>query len=663
MNKNEAKKRIEELRDIIEEHNYKYYVLDNPAISDFKYDKLLHELEKLEKKFPEFNSPVSPTQRVGGNVLPFFDTVDHTRQLLSLSNVYNEKEIKDFHNRISTVVDNVEYVVEPKIDGLSVALTYADGVFTTGATRGNGYTGENITSNLKTVFTVPLKLKEKIESIVIRGEAYMSKSDFVKLNNEREESGELPFANPRNAAAGSLRQLDPKIASKRAINVIAYEVLTIDGIKIKSHYEEIQILNKLGFKTDKYFRVCKTIDEVISCCNEWQSKRHELPYEIDGMVIKVNDLKYQDKLGKTSKFPRWATAYKFPAEQAATTIENIIVRVGRTGVLTPTALMKPVRLAGSTVSKATLHNQDIIDEKDIRIGDKVIIHKAGDIIPEVVEVKKELRTGLEKKYKIPSVCPECGSEVIRPDEEVASRCTGDLACPSRLREGLIHYAGRGAMNIEGMGPAVIESLINNNLVKDMADIYYLKKEDLLKIDRIAEKSAENLLQAIEESKKNTLSRLIFAIGIRHIGSRTAEIITQKYHNMDLLMEAEKEDIEEINEIGSKMAESIVHFFKQDPNLKVISKLKKANVNMKENKKKKKNQKLKGLKFVLTGTLDILSRNDAKEIIKEYGGQISSSVSKNIDYLIAGKNPGSKYDKAKKLNLKIINEEQFKNMID
>lgn len=663
MNLEEAKKRVEELRKEIDEHNYKYYVLDNPVISDAEYDNLMRELEKLEKKFPELQSPTSPTQRVGGEPLPYFTTVEHPVPLLSLSNVYNEKEIRDFHRRVTAIVEPVQYVVEPKIDGLSVALTYVDGNFEIGATRGNGQVGEDITVNLKTVRTVPLKLRKQVRRLVVRGEAYMPKEDFLRLNKKREEEGLPPFANPRNAAAGSLRQLDPKIAAERSIQVIVYDVLAVEGENIVTHYEALEFLKEAGFKVDNNAKLCETIDEVIEYCEKWHERRHDLPYEIDGLVIKVNDVNVYEDLGTTAKAPRWATAYKFPAEQAVTTVKDIIVRVGRTGVLTPTAILEPVSLAGTTVSKATLHNQDIIDEKDIRIGDRVVVQKAGDIIPEVVEVKKEERTGTEKKYTIPSKCPECGSEVIRPEGEVAVRCTGDLVCPARLREGLIHFVARGAMDIEGLGPSMVDALIKNGLVEDIADIYYIKKEDLLKLERVAEKSANNLLQAIEESKRRPLSRLIFALGIRHVGSRAADILAQNFHSIDALMNATTEELVAIPEIGPKMAESIVKFFEQESNLKVIEKLQQAGVNMEEEPPREQGPKpLDGLKFVITGTLENYSRNEAKEAIENLGGKVTSSVSKSTDYVVVGENPGSKADKAREMGIEILNEEQFEEML-
>jgi DNA ligase (NAD+) len=663
VNLEEAKKRVEELRKEIEEHNYKYYVLDNPVISDAEYDNLMRELEKLEKKFPELQSPTSPTQRVGGEPLPYFTTVEHPVPLLSLSNVYNEKEIRDFHRRVTAIVEPVQYVVEPKIDGLSVALTYVDGNFEIGATRGNGQVGEDITVNLKTVRTVPLKLRKQVRRLVVRGEAYMPKEDFLRLNKKREEEGLPPFANPRNAAAGSLRQLDPKIAAERSIQVIVYDVLAVEGENIVTHYEALEFLKEAGFKVDNNAKLCETIDEVIEYCEKWHERRHDLPYEIDGLVIKVNDVNVYEDLGTTAKAPRWATAYKFPAEQAVTTVKDIIVRVGRTGVLTPTAILEPVSLAGTTVSKATLHNQDIIDEKDIRIGDRVVVQKAGDIIPEVVEVKKEERTGTEKKYTIPSKCPECGSEVIRPEGEVAVRCTGDLVCPARLREGLIHFVARGAMDIEGLGPSMVDALIKNGLVEDIADIYYIKKEDLLKLERVAEKSANNLLQAIEESKRRPLSRLIFALGIRHVGSRAADILAQNFHSIDALMNATTEELVAIPEIGPKMAESIVKFFEQESNLKVIEKLQQAGVNMEEEPPREQGPKpLDGLKFVITGTLENYSRNEAKEAIENLGGKVTSSVSKSTDYVVVGENPGSKADKAREMGIEILNEEQFEEML-
>lgn len=661
----EAKEKAERLAAEIEEHNYRYHVLDDPVISDAEFDKLMRELLKLEEQFPELRSPTSPTQRVGGEPLSYFDTVEHPKPLLSLDNVYNEEEILDFHRRVSAVVRNVQYVAEPKIDGLSVALTYENGVFSVGSTRGNGYVGEDITENLKTIPTVPLKLRKAVEKLTVRGEAFIAKDDFLELNRKREREEAPLFANPRNAAAGSLRQLDPKLAAARPLQVIAYEIIILEdtNLKVDTHFEGLWLLRDLGFKIESNSKLFNDIENVIEYCQKWEEERHSLPYEIDGIVIKVNSLADQEELGTTSKAPRWAAAYKFPAEQVLTRIKDIIVRVGRTGVLTPTAILEPVNIAGSVVSRATLHNQDIIDDKDIRIGDTVIVQKAGDIIPEVVSVITENRDGSEKIFKIPSECPECGSDAVRFEGESAVRCTGGLKCPATLREGLIHFASRGAMDIEGLGPAVIEGLIKNKLVNDIADIYYLKPEDLLPLERIAEKSANNLLKAIEVSKKRPLSNLLFALGIRHVGAKAARLLAANFLDIDSLIAAEKEELEAVPEIGPKMAQSIKKFFEQDINREVLNKLRRAGVNMAEKDKERADiTPLSGQKFVLTGSLNSFTRKEAQEAIEKLGGRVVASVSSNLDYVVAGNEPGTKYDKAKELKIKILDEEEFKALL-
>lgn len=661
----EAKEKAEKLAEEIEEHNYRYHVLDAPVISDAEFNELMRELLELEKQFPELRLQASPTNRVGGEPLPYFDTIEHPKPLLSLDNAYNEKEIRDFNRRISAAVGSVQYVVEPKIDGLSVALTYEGGVLKVGSTRGNGYVGEDVTTNLKTIPTVPLKLRKDIQKLTVRGEAFIAKNDFLELNRKREREELSLFANPRNAAAGSLRQLDPKLAAARPLQVIAYEIIVLEdpNLKIDTHFEGLILLRDLGFKVESNIKLFDNVEDVIKYCEEWEEERYDLLYEIDGIVIKVNSLVNQEKLGTTSKAPRWAVAFKFPAEQELTRINDIIVRVGRTGVLTPTAVLESVNIAGSVVSRATLHNQDIIDEKDIRIGDAVIVQKAGDIIPEVVRAIKEKRDGSEKKFKIPSKCPECGSDAVRLEGESAVRCTGGLKCPGTLREGLIHFVSREAMDIEGLGPAVIEGLIKNKLVNDMADIYFLQRKDLLQLERIAEKSADNLLRAIEESKKRPLSNLLFALGIRHVGARAARLLATHFSDIDSLMAAEQAELEAVPEIGPKMAQSIKKFFEQDNNKEVLIKLRKAGVNMIEKDGGKTAVKpLAEQKFVLTGGLNSFTRKEAQEAVEKLGGRVVSSVSSNVDYLVAGENAGTKYDKARELQIKILDEKEFKNLL-
>jgi len=657
MNFEEASKKVEQLKKEITGHNRAYYELDRPRISDTEYDGLMRELEKLETDYPELISPDSPSQRVGGKPLAGFQTVRHREPLLSLGNAFSPEDLTAFHNRVVQAVgENVEYVVELKIDGLTVALSYENGFFMSGATRGDGEVGEDITQNLKTIVTVPLRLKESIQNLVVRGEAFMPKKAFLKLNEEREEGGEATFANPRNAAAGSLRQLDPKIAASRQLQVFTYDLIYLEGNEIRTHKEVLEYLAELGFLVNKERFVSGNIQEVISYIEQWTEKRHELPYEIDGMVIKVNRLSQRRELGATSKAPRWAIAYKFPAEQAETKVKDIIIRVGRTGVLTPTALLEPVRLAGSTVSRATLHNEDNIKDKDIKIGDTVIVHKAGDIIPEVINVVKERRTGRERPFVMPQICPECGSQVVRLSEEAAFRCTGG-ACPAQLRESLIHFVSRDAMDIDGLGPAVVSQLLEAGLVQDVADLYYLSKEQLINLDRLGEKSAQNLLNAIEKSNSNSLGQLIFALGIRYVGSRTGKILAEHLGSLDELREASVERLINIPEIGQKMAESITAYFNQEQNIRIIEKLKAAGVNMMA-KKTTRQGGFTGKTFVITGTLPNLSRKEAQNLIEENGGKVSGSVSKKTDFVVVGEDPGSKYDKALSLNITIIGEEEL-----
>ncbi|NLT96408.1 MAG: NAD-dependent DNA ligase LigA [Clostridia bacterium] len=659
----QAREKINKLREEIEKHNYHYYVLDNPLISDREFDLLMQELIALENEFPELVTPDSPSQRVGGKPLESFATFAHRTPLLSLGNAYGKEDLFDFHRRVVGVLGegNVEYVVEPKIDGLSVALYYRDGILQVGATRGDGFTGEDVTQNLKTVRNIPLRLKETVPVLEVRGEAYMPREAFYRLNAEREARGEALFANPRNAAAGSIRQLDPKISAGRDLRVIVYALMYGEGVTVAKHSEALEYLKKQGFNTPEPF-ITKDIKEVAQYCENWGEKRHDLPYEIDGMVIKVNSLTQQEQLGYTSKSPRWAVAYKFPAEQGVTRLLDIIVRVGRTGAVTPTAILEPIRLAGTTVSRATLHNENFIKEKDIKIGDYVVVQKAGEIIPEVVRVVKEKRTGEEKPFKMPEFCPECGSRIVRLEGEAASRCI-DISCPAIVREGIIHFVSRNAMNIEGLGEAIITQLFEHKLIRDAADLYYLKYEDLVNLERMGPKSAQNLLNAVEESKNRGLDQLIFALGIRLVGQRAAKILAQEFKTMDRLMEATFEELTAIPEIGPKMAESIIAFFGEEKNIQFIERLKAAGVNMKMASSPIASDKLAGKTFVLTGTLETLTRKEAQEKIEALGGKVSSSVSKKTDFVVVGADPGSKYDKAKELGVTILSENEFINLLD
>lgn len=662
----QAENRIKELRELIDYHNYRYYVLDNPEITDAEYDKLMRELISLESQFPQLITPDSPSQRVGGEPLEAFKKVTHREPMISLADAFSEEELRDFNRRVTENVGNqVEYVVELKIDGLAVSLTYENGLLVTAATRGDGVVGEDVTQNVKTIKSVPLRLnvqKDKIPMIIeVRGEIYLSKEGFKKLNEEREEMGLPTFANPRNAAAGSIRQLDSKITAKRPLSTFMYALGYVEGIEFNTHLEVLEFYKACGFKVNPHIKSFNNFDDVIDYCMSWKEKRHSLPYEIDGIVIKVNSLHFQKILGSTAKTPRWAIAYKFPAEQKISVIEDIVVSVGRTGVLTPNAVLTPVQIAGSTVSRATLHNEDYIKEKDIHIGDSVIVQKAGDIIPEVVAVVKEKRAGNEKEFKMPHRCPECGSEVIRLPGEVAYRCTG-VSCPAQIRRRIIHFASRDAMDIRGLGPAIVSLLLSANLIKDVSDIYFLKEEALIPLERMGEKSANNLIKAIENSKKQPLNRLVYALGIPLIGSKASLILAQEFKSMDRLQNATYEDLVKIPEIGDKMAESIITFFKQEQTKTLITRLKEAGVNMLYAKDESGPKPLENLTFVLTGALEKYSRSKAKELIENLGGKVTGSVSKKTDYVVVGKEPGSKYNKALELGVKILNEQQFEEMI-
>ncbi|KJS88259.1 MAG: NAD-dependent DNA ligase LigA [Peptococcaceae bacterium BICA1-8] len=659
----EAKRKIDTLKEEIEKHNYQYYVLDNPTISDADFDKMLRELIALEADFPELITPDSPSRRVGGEPLEGFSTYTHRTPLLSLGNAFGREELLDFHRRVVNGLgrENVEYVVEPKIDGLSVALYYHNGILQVGATRGDGTTGEEVTQNLKTIGNVPLRLKELLPALDVRGEAYMPKESFQRLNAEREAREEMLFANPRNAAAGSIRQLDPKIAASRDLRVIVYAVMYQEGFTLTKHSEALKHLNEQGFSVTEPY-ITKDINEAADYCEKWGQKRHDLPYEIDGMVIKVNSIEEQEQLGYTSKSPRWAVAYKFPAEQGVTKLIDIFVRVGRTGAVTPTAVLEPIRLAGTTVSRATLHNEDYIKEKDIKIGDYVVVQKAGEIIPEVVRVVPEKRTGQEKPFTMPELCPECKSKIVRLEGEAASRCI-DISCPAIVREGIIHFVSRNAMNIDGLGEAIITQFFEEQLIKDAADLYYLKYEEIVNLERMGPKSAQNLLEAIEESKKRGLDQLIFALGIRLVGQRTGKILAQHFKTMDKLNMASAEELTSIAEIGPKMAESIIAFFKEEKNLEFIQRLKNAGVNMKIAEVQAVSDKLAGKTFVLTGTMEGLGRREAQEKIEALGGKVSSSVSKKTDYVVVGAEPGSKYEKAKELGVAILSEKEFLELLN
>ncbi|MGE5677073.1 MAG: NAD-dependent DNA ligase LigA [Pseudomonadota bacterium] len=651
---------MEDLIKQINRHNYNYYVLDKPEISDYEYDLLMRELIELESRFPTLKHADSPTQRVGGAVLSGFEEVVHRSPKLSLGNVFDENDIRDFDTRVRKAVgDDVEYVIELKIDGLTVVLNYEDGRLIQGATRGDGVKGEDVTANLRTVKSIPLVLDEAVD-LEVRGEVFMSKKAFEDLNARREEQEEQLFANPRNASAGSLRQLDTRITATRPLDIFVFNLENIEEKVFNTHVESLEYLKAIGFKVSPFISVVRSSEEIIEKCSYWADKRGELPFEIDGLVIKVNSLEQREALGNTTKTPRWAAAYKFPPETKKTKVRDIIVQVGRTGAITPTAELEPVRLAGSVISRATLHNEDYIKEKDIRIGDTVLIKKAGDVIPEVVEVVTGDRTGEEKIFEMPKKCPVCQADTIREPGVAATRCT-NISCPAQLKRALFHFVSRDAMNIEGLGPQIMTQLMEEGFIKDAADIYLLKehRKELIELDRMGEKSVQNLLDAIEASKVNPLNRLIFALGISMIGQRAAQILANEFDNIDAMFEADLEKLTSIPEIGGKMAESIITFFKQDKNRALIKELQEYGVNTKGSKKEiKENEHFSGKTFVLTGALQNLTRDQAKEIIEGFGGKVSGSVSKKTDYVLAGEDAGSKLVKANELGISVIDEATF-----
>ena len=665
MNKEQAKERIEELRKQVEYHAKKYYDDDKPEISDFEYDMLMVELRNLEKKYPEFKSSDSLTQKVGGHVKEGFKKVTHEVPLQSLQDVFSLAEVEDYIEKINEKakendIEDTNYVVETKIDGLSAALEYKQGKFVRGATRGNGLVGEDVTENLRTIKTIPMELNEKID-ITVRGEVFISKKDFEKMNQEREDDEKELFANARNAAAGSLRQLDSRITAKRPLDIYIFNVQKIEGKEFNSHFEELEYLSKLGFNVNPIRIDCKNIEEIENAIKKIGEERENLTFGIDGAVVKVDDLKFREILGTTAKVPRWAIAYKYPPERKETILKDIVCQVGRTGVITPMAILEPVRVAGSKISKTTLHNEDFIKEKDIRIGDTVVIQKAGDVIPEIVEVKRKKRTGKEVEFEMPKVCPVCGAPAIREEGEAAVRCTG-IECPAKLYRNLVHFVSREAMNIDGLGEAIIKQLLDKGLIKNMADIYALKFEDIASLKKNGKKFAENLINSINRSKQNDLYRLITAFGIRHVGVKASKILAKRYKNMKNLMKATSEELAMIEDIGPIVADSIREFFLQDQTIDLIEKLKQAGVNMKHLEEENSDDRFNGKTFVLTGSLEKYTRNEASSIIEKFGGKTSSSVSKKTDYVLAGEDAGSKLTKAQSLGVKILTEEEFEELI-
>ncbi|HBN5100023.1 TPA: NAD-dependent DNA ligase LigA [Listeria innocua] len=656
------KKRYEELINILDQYSYDYYVIDNPTVEDAEYDQKMQELLKIEEAHPEWVTPESPSKRVGGEVLEGFKKVEHDTPMLSLANAFNRDDLADFDRRIRDKVgDDISYMCELKIDGLAVSLQYENGKYKQGATRGDGTVGEDITANLRTIRSIPMKLK-KAYSIEVRGEAFMPKRSFQKLNEIREEEGQMLFANPRNAAAGSLRQLDTKIAASRNLDIFLYAVADFGEMGVETHSAGLDMLETLGLKVNKERRLCSNLEEAYAYIDEWTEKRAGLAYDIDGIVLKLNNLEQQRQMGTTVKSPRWSIAYKFPAEEVPTKLLDIELNVGRTGVITPTAVLEPVRVAGTTVSRASLHNEDLITEKDIRIGDTVLIKKAGDIIPEVIKSITEERTGSEKPFHMPKNCPTCDSELVRLEEEVALRCINPK-CPAQIKEGLIHFVSRNAMNIDGLGEKVIIQLFSMHLIKDVADLFFLSKEKLLELERMGEKSVTNLLASIEASKQNSLEKLLFGLGIRHVGAKAAKSLAVHFETMDNLKIADKETLTSINDIGEKMADSIVTYFANEEVHDLLEELKRAGVNMTYTGPKLENMSEEELVFagktvVLTGKLEKLTRNDAKALIESLGGNVSGSVSKKTDVVVAGSDAGSKLAKAEELAIPIWSEEDL-----
>jgi len=659
-----ARDKIEDLKTRLDYHNRRYYQLDDPEISDAEYDLLLRELIALEQEFPQWRSEDSPSQRIGAAPLTKFAPVVHLTSMLSLANVFSEEEILEFHERLKRFLgswEKLSFVAEPKIDGVAVNLIYTNGILTSGATRGDGATGEDVTQNIRTLHTIPLRMHDSPdnpapEQIEVRGEIYLESAAFRKLNERRRAAGEASFANPRNAAAGSLRQLDSSITARRPLKMFCYAVGRVRGRTFTHHHEVLQAFAHWGFSVNPLIRQVDSISSCVDFYRELQERRSELPYEIDGMVIKVDDLALQERLGAVSRSPRWAVACKFAATQATSVIEDIIVNVGRTGALTPVALLTPVQVGGVTVSRATLHNQDEIDKKDIRIGDTVLVQRAGDVIPEVVKAIETKRTGREKPFKIPGNCPECGSRVVRLAGEAAHRCIG-IACPAQIRGHIIHFASRGGMDIEGLGEKLVSHLVDQGLIRDPADLYFLNRDKLLNLERMAEKSVGNLLAAIEQSKRPPLEKLIYAMGIRHVGEHVSKILARQFRTLDKLVAATEEDLRIIRDIGPEVSSSIVQFFRNVSNRRVIEKLNAAGVSPLETLPQPPSL-LTGKTFVFTGTLNRMTRNEARQIVETLGGQASSSVTKNTDCVVAGEAAGSKLQKAREAGIPILSEEEF-----
>lgn len=666
MDKTEIEKRIEQLRKEIDYHNYRYYVLDDPVVSDAEYDRMMRELQALEDENPEFFSPNSPTQRVGAKPLEEFSTISHTIPMLSLANAMDAQEVIDFDKRVKKLLNTaqVDYVIEVKIDGLAVELVYINGEFALGSTRGDGFTGEDITQNLRTIRSIPMRLLKADgvtipERLEVRGEIYMGRKEFEELNRKRELKGEPVFANPRNAASGSVRQLDPKITAGRKLNIFCYAMGQISGIEIATHTEFLENLKKWGFRVNPYTKLCKDLEEIFEHYNYIKSIRDGIPYEIDGTVIKVNRLDYQAALGQVSRSPRWAIAYKFEAHEEESVVKDIIVGVGRTGALTPVAILEPVNIGGVVVERATLHNEDEIERKDIMIGDSVIVTRAGDVIPEVVRVVKEKRTGNEKQFIMPDRCPICNEHVVRPEGEAIRRCV-NINCPAQIKGRIIHFASKRAMDIDGLGDKLVEQLVDKGVIKDVSDLYYLTKEELSSLERMADKSAQNIMDAINASKKRPFNRFIYALGIRHVGEHISGLLAERYKNMEALMAAGEEELINIPEIGPEVANSIVLFFQDEKNRQTIERIIKAGLEIEY--RQEGGRPLEGILFVFTGALKSMSRDEAKKVVESLGAKTSNSVGKKVNIVVAGEEAGSKLEKAGKLGVKIIDEDEFLKMI-
>lgn len=657
MNEQDAKKRIDELVKLLNYHSQLYYVEDRNEITDYEYDMLQQELKGLEEQFPQFIRSDSPTQRVGGKAISIFEKVTHRVQMGSLQDVFSFEQVRSFVETVQQAVDKPQFVVEPKIDGLSVSLEYHNGELAIGSTRGDGFVGEDVTSNLKTVKSIPIKINEELPLIEVRGETYMPRNVFLKLVKEQEDNDEQPFKNPRNAAAGSLRQKDPKIAAKRKLDIFVFNVQQIEGKELTSHKESLDYLKTLGFKTIPDYKRVSTADEVIDCIKTIGEKRFDLPFDIDGVVIKVDDFRQREILGATAKVPKWAVAYKFPPEEKTSKLLDIELNVGRTGAITPVAVFEPVFLAGTSVSRATLHNQDFIREKNISVGDIIKVRKAGDIIPEVLGSVEKHGDGV---FTLPECCPVCGTKLVKSEEEAAVRCP-NVECPAQIFRSIVHFASKGAMNIDGLGPQIVHTLLDNKLITSVADLYTLSENKLLQLDNFKEKSVNNLLSAIEKSKSNSLDRLVFGLGIRNIGQASAKLLCDKFGDLDNIMNASAEQISEIDGFGGVMAQSVYNAFHEEHMIELIKRLKECGINTKYEKIQI-DDRFAGKTFVLTGTLPTLKRSEAKALIEKYGGKASGSVSKKTDYVLAGEEAGSKLDKAQQLGIEIITEEQFKDMI-